>query len=54
MDTWLHAIHVDTNQLFRWFILNRHGEEIIVSVKAFDAEKDADADLREFLDLMGR
>jgi hypothetical protein len=54
MDTWLHAIHVDKNHLFRWYVLNRHGEEIIVSVKTFYTEKDARADLREFLNLMGR
>jgi hypothetical protein len=54
MDTWLHAIHVDENENFRWVVLNRYGEHIIVSVKAFLAEKDADADLKEFLLLMGR
>lgn len=54
MDTWLHVVHVDGNQLFQWFVLNSYGELIVMSAKTFCLEDDAKADLKEFLQLMGR
>lgn len=54
MDTWLHAIHADGGQRFRWFVLNRYGELIVMSVKTFESEDEAKLDLEAHLTLMGR
>jgi hypothetical protein len=54
MTSWLHIIHEDGQNVFRWYVLNGYGELICSSRSSFQNEFEAKADLSAFLVLMGR
>ena len=52
--SWLHFVHEDSQNAYRWYVLNRYGELICSSCNAFYDEAEAKNDLSAFLMLMGR
>ena len=54
MNSWLHLVHEDGQNVYRWYVLNCYGELICLSCKVFQNETDAKNDLSAFLILMGQ
>lgn len=54
MSSWLHVVHEDGQNVYRWYVLSCYGELICLSCNAFQTEADAKDDLSAFLVLMGR
>lgn len=54
MTSWLHMIHEDGLNIYRWYVLNCYGELFCSSKSSFENETDAKLDLSEFLLLMNR
>ncbi|OYU01352.1 MAG: hypothetical protein CFE36_10930 [Sphingomonadaceae bacterium PASS1] len=52
--SWLHVVHEDSQNSYRWYVLNRYGELIFSSCGSFHYEAEAKNDLSTFLVLMGR
>lgn len=51
--SWLHFVHADSQNAYRWYVLNRHGELICSSCIVFYDEAEAKNDLSAFVVLMG-